>query len=260
MNERDTSVLVGLLGVFVLWMSASSQLFRFVRPGMRPYALLAGAALVITSVTALAWQARRARAGSSDHDHADKGDDGDDREGALLGRPRIVALIALPVVVGLVIAPGALGSWAAGRDRAAFVRASFDFDGVKFLTQHAHDRTPPHMRIADFTAAAGQARARPLLAATPVRLEGFIAHYNGDATLNRFFIACCVADAALVSVRLQGDFGDLTDDSWVDVVARLDEAHSGTAAAVTNGAIASIDVLSLRHVGQPAKPYEYLYG
>src|SRR6185437_1859612 len=60
-SERDTAALVGAFGVFVLWMGASSQLFRFLRPGMRPYVLLAAAALIITSVASFVLQARSRR-------------------------------------------------------------------------------------------------------------------------------------------------------------------------------------------------------
>ena len=257
MNERDASALVGLFGVFVLWMSASSQLFRFVRPGMRPYTLLAGLALVATSAMSLVLHARRHHDEHGPHD--EQGGHGD---GHGHGRTKIVALVALPVVVGLVIAPGALGSWAAGRDRSALVDVSFGFDGLKFLTKHEHDREPPAMRVADFNAAAEQPRARALLASTPVRLEGFVAHYKGAATVNRFFIACCVADAALVSVRLPDEYADLSDDSWIEVVVHLDANRSPSAAAIAidGGALALVDVASLRHIGQPSKPYEYLYG
>ncbi len=259
MSERDTAVLVGVLGVFVAWMGGSSELFRFTRPGMRPYVLLAAAALILTSVISLVLQ-WRGRSGAAAADHA--GDDAHDDEthdhGE--GRPRIVALIALPVVVGLLLTPGALGSWAAGRDRGLAVSASFHFDAAKFLRQHAHDHTPPRMRIADFSSAAADAHDRTLLSGTSVRLVGFVAHYHGAATVNRFFIACCVADAGLVSAQLEGDDAGLPNDSWIDVVVRLDPVHSPSASAVASGAVASVHVLSLRRIGPPAKPYEYLYG
>ncbi|HEY1738981.1 MAG TPA: hypothetical protein VGI86_09740, partial [Acidimicrobiia bacterium] len=155
--------------------------------------------------------------------------------------------------------PGALGSWAAGRDRG-FAVASFNFDSAKFFRQHAHDHTPPAMRLADFTSAATDSRVRAELAGTSVRLEGFVDHYQGAVTINRFFIACCVADAALLSAKLDGDWGDLPNDSWIEIVARLDSTHSPSAAAITNGALASLHVISLRRISQPSKPYDYLYG
>jgi uncharacterized membrane protein YcgQ (UPF0703/DUF1980 family) len=140
------------------------------------------------------------------------------------------------------------------------VTASFDYDGAKFLRAHVHDATPPKMRLVDFSTATTQAAARRLLPAVPVRLEGFVARYQGAVTINRFFVACCVADAALLSAKLDGDYSSLPDNSWIEIVARFDPSQSPSASAIEDGQVPSVHVVSLRRISQPAKPYDYLYG
>ena len=90
-----------------------------------------------------------------------------------------------------------------------------------------------------------------LLAGRPVRLLGFVARQAGLAagqwSVNRFRIYCCVADATLFTVPVEGADRPEGDNAWVEVEGVVDLDASGEHPVLTAS--------SVRVVQQPEDPY-----
>jgi putative membrane protein len=133
---------------------------------------------------------------------------------------RDLAVVVLPVVVVLALPPAALGSFAAGR-RSSFAGAN--------VAGSAEGLTDGTISLVDLAGAQQTPEGRHALAAHAgerVTFTGFVT--RGPSTpaeefdLTRFIVACCVADALSVQVRVVGTVpGRFETDAWVRVTGLL---------------------------------------
>jgi uncharacterized repeat protein (TIGR03943 family) len=142
------------------------------------------------------------------------------------GMPRVAWLLALPLLVAYLVAPPALGAFAA--DQAG---------GTSRLAD-AGDGYPPLEVGADGVAEAqiSDVVRRSLYDAegslddVPVRLVGFVVpQEDGRVLLTRFVIACCAADGTPAQVDLELPPGEPIPerDAWVEVVATYESDNPG---------------------------------
>ena len=156
MNRQAQAVILLLVGGAVLRASLTDQYLNYVKPGLQPYLILAGATLVVAGLFSLWYELRPARlpalvggaavgdasavaggaevdAGAAEHAGTDRGHDGhdhgehgqdDDGHGHGPGGPKVAWLLLAPVFGLLLVAPPALGSYAAGRSGSALVEKS----------------------------------------------------------------------------------------------------------------------------------------
>jgi uncharacterized repeat protein (TIGR03943 family) len=225
------ATLIGLIGVVLVRLSLQGTFQRYVKSGMGPWLAVAGAALLVVAVAAF-WRSR-AGDGPDDHDHDHGG--------------RWVAwLLVAPVLVLLLIAPPALGSFALGRTGQA---VSVEGGTTAFATLES-GAAPREMTLLEFDQRAleGDAQGESFGGAT-VAVTGFVAPADGEGfVVARFLIACCAADALAASAHVVGWEGPPpATDSWVIVTGRF-EPGGGDTPRLRAETVTPID--------EPADPYE----
>jgi uncharacterized repeat protein (TIGR03943 family) len=231
-NRQAQAVVLLLLGGAVLRASVTDLYLRYVKEGLRPYLIVAGVVLVVAAVMTLWYELRSPR----DHHHRE---------------PRVGWLLVLPVLGLLLVAPPALGSYAAGQAGTALSgQQAGDFPPLP-----AGD--PARIGVLDYASRAVFDQGRSL-AGRRVKLTGFLAGGpDGAQYLARMMLSCCAADARPVKVGLTGDGpgpGEVGADTWIEVVGRYTDQ---TASDPVNGeTIPYLDVESWQQVPAPKQQYE----
>ncbi|GAB2735036.1 TIGR03943 family putative permease subunit [Streptomyces bullii] len=245
MRRHGPAVLLALTGAAILRISLFGDLYlRYVRPGLRPYLIVSGAALVLLAVTVTAL-ARRGdgRGGRGEAPGQERG--GVPRRPAPHG-PRAAWLLALPALALLLFPPPALGSYSA--EREAERRAA---RGVgTFPALPAGD--PLDLTLGAFASRAVYDSGRSLDGRT-VRLTGFVTR-DDDGTwyVTRLLVSCCAADATTARAEIRGADGPPAD-TWVTVTGTWHpRGEQGSDAAWPP----VLDVTDVRRTQQPANPYE----
>jgi uncharacterized repeat protein (TIGR03943 family) len=207
--------LLVVLGATLLSVSAFSAMYaNYVRPGFRPALIATGAVLVALGLVA----AFRRRA----HGHA----------------PRVAWLLAAPVFAIVLVAPPALGSYAARRQDGA------PPPGEAYRGAPAADLT-----LGEFIA---RAYGSSSLSGRRVRLTGFVVASRGGWQLTRMRITCCAADALALEVAVEGVPAP-PEDTWVRVTGTWIPWKNGIPRDYVPPAIAATEVTP---VTRPAEPYE----
>jgi uncharacterized repeat protein (TIGR03943 family) len=226
-----------LVGAAILRASAGDLYLRYVKSGLRPLLVLGAAVLVATALMSL-WHEWRGRAEQEHTAH----------EGHSHGHgSRAAWLLVLPVLGMLLIAPPALGSYAATHNGSV----------VQVLTvRHPLPAGDPvAMTVFDYASRAAYSHGEGL-AGRQIRLTGFAyTDRQGRQYLARMVLACCAADASPAKVALAGRVPvDLKPDTWVEITGRYDPTT--TIDPINGAVIPSIDVTDIRHVATPKNTYE----
>jgi uncharacterized repeat protein (TIGR03943 family) len=231
-NRQAQAVVLLLFGGAILRASVTDLYLRYVKEGLRPFLIAAGVLLIAAAVMTL-WHERR-----SDEEHRHR-------------EPRVAWLLIAPVLGLLLVAPPALGSYAAGQAGTALGgRQASDFPPLP-----AGD--PVRISVLDYASRAVFDQGRSL-GGRRVELTGFVAAGpDGGQYLARMVLACCAADARPVKLALTGDApepGTLSADTWIEVVGRYTDR---TADDPVNGeAIPYLEVESWQQVPAPKQQYE----
>jgi uncharacterized repeat protein (TIGR03943 family) len=230
-----------LVGVAVLRASAGDLYLRYVKSGLRPLLVAGGAVLVVAAAMSL-WHELRGRAGD------DNADDGHGHDGhAHHHGSKTAWLLLLPVFGMLLIAPPALGSYAAAHDGST----------VQALT--AIHPLPPgdpvRMRVFEYASRAAYSHGQGLVG-REVKLTGFVyTDAAGRQYLARMVLTCCAADAGPAKVALAGSVpAGLKPDTWVDVTGRYDPRK--TTDPINGATIPYLDVTAIHPVRAPNNTYE----
>ncbi|MFE6408719.1 TIGR03943 family putative permease subunit [Streptomyces sp. NPDC057837] len=228
MRRYGPAVLLALVGAAILRVSAFSELYlRYVQPGLRPWLVVSGTALVLLALAA--GVTARAHHG---HEHAHG--------------PRVAWLLTLPALALLLFPPPALGSYSAEREAAQ--RAA---RGVgTFPALPAGD--PLDLTLGEFGSRAVYDSGRSLRGRT-IRLTGFVTR-DADGTwyVTRLLVSCCAADASTAKAEVRGADAPAVD-TWVTVTGTWHpEGALGSDAAWPP----VVDAASVRPVPQPDNPYE----
>jgi uncharacterized repeat protein (TIGR03943 family) len=227
MSRQAQAVMLFLVGGAVLRAGLTDLYLRYVKHGLRPLLIAAGVLLAVAAVATL-WAEMR-----HDHDH---------------GGPKVAWLLILPVLGLLLVAPPALGSYAADRAGTALTRTS---DG--FVPLPTGD--PVTITVLDYASRAVYDQGRSL-AKRRVALSGFlIAAPHGGWYLTRMILTCCAADARPIKVGLAGAVPDgLRVDDWLRVTGSyIDKADKDPANGET---IPFVQVEDAEPIVAPAEQYE----
>ncbi|WP_245966579.1 TIGR03943 family putative permease subunit [Sphaerisporangium album] len=260
-------LIVTLLGGATLKISLfSSTYVNYVKPGFRPFLIAAGISMLVLGAVRLlgyfwspvaasaaegapekASEPNPAPSGHADHDHADH--DADHDAGHDHGRgPSVAWLLCLPVLAIFVIAPPALGSYAAVRTAGRPVTPPMPAEAFFPL---------PADRIADLTMAefAGRAAAAPeTMRGRTIRLTGFVTTGDDGAWyVGRMQMACCAADAVALTVRVRGAESPPANH-WIRVTGSF--VPSASAKLPTGMVIPELTAESVENITEPAQPYE----
>lgn len=246
MTRATQNLLLIVLAAAVSWITLfTDEYLNYVRPGFRPFLLLAAAVLAVLGAAGLRreWHER-----SGDHDHGDG--HGHDHGGR---GPRVAWLMCLPVLAIFLVAPPALGSFTASRDtgRQAQPPPPPDDGGFGDLPRTGK---PIPMTMGEFIgrsyeAQTGQSQS---LRGVPVELTGFVTPRPGGKgwQVTRLKMACCAGDAIPFPVVVHG-VERPPADSWVKVVG-VWRPPSGT--AVTG--LHEMQGRSVQRIKKPKNPYE----
>lgn len=269
MRPADRSLLVASMGLLALWAGGTDAIYRFVRPSMRPWLLLAAVVLLaLAAVTG--WEVLRQHRASRDREAGEDGDVLDDHQTAAPPlsphpgphRPSLVGwLLLAPVVIALALDPLPLGASSASRAGATNRANVGPFDLVTYLRANSFAGQAPALSHTHFLAAANDPTQSELLAATPVRLTGFVASTSGPGhfLLSRVLIGCCAGDAVpiLIEVRATSQVTPAVD-SWVEVEGRFDPDATARAGAGQERTVPPVMAATeVRPIEAPTEPYEY---
>jgi uncharacterized repeat protein (TIGR03943 family) len=231
-NRQAQAVVLLLVGGAILRASFTDLYLRYVKEGLRPFLIGAGILLVAAAVATLYFELRGRRTAHDDHGHRE---------------PVIAWLLVLPVFALLLVAPPALGSYAANRSGTA-LRETSDFPPLP-----AGD--PVKVGLVDYATRAVYDDGKSL-DGRRVQLTGFVMiGHDGAPYLARMTLSCCAADARPVKIGFDGQVPTgQAADTWLEVVGR----YSARSAKddVNDGVIPYVEVESYRRIDAPTNQYE----
>ena len=195
--RRDVQAIVLILvGGAVLRITIGDTFLNYVQEGMRPWLLLSGGTLVVLGVLALIDVLRKGRAANDEETPHDEPHEHDDGHGHGSGGPRAAWLLLLPVLAIFLIAPPALGAYAAARD----VANSAPPQEAKAPPLPPGD--PAQVTVAEYVGRAVWDDGLTLEGRT-VEMTGFVTpDPAGGWWISRMAVACCAADAIASKVKL----------------------------------------------------------
>jgi uncharacterized repeat protein (TIGR03943 family) len=237
MSRPAQGLLVTLVGGTLMWISlATGAHLNYVKPYYQPALIVTGAVLVALGLVTLArqWQARAtghstptspvpccpaptfgdAQPADSKNGPEGHGNDQHGQHGHKERGPRVAWLLGLPVLAIFLLAPPALGSYAAGRDAAPAVPPP---GRSKYEPLPVLDNDQPNdLYIGEFIGRSHLDGGKTL-SGRKVRLLGFVTpREHGGWYLTRIQISCCAADARAWKIHIRGAPKPATD-SWVHV-------------------------------------------
>ncbi|GGX12791.1 TIGR03943 family putative permease subunit [Streptomyces lomondensis] len=230
MNRLAQTALLFLLGATLLHAGTTDLYLRYVKSGLRPLVLLAGAVLIATAAATLWYERRRTTAAAHHHE------------------PRISWLLTLPVFALILVAPPALGSYSAAHTGTALTKPL----GFPDLPEGGG---PLRLGVADYASRAVYDDGRSLRG-RELKITGFVTLDRAGAPyLVRMGLNCCAADAQPVKIALTGDIPPvLRPDTWLEITGRYTPRR--TKDPVNNGPIPYVEVTSARPVPTPHDPYD----
>jgi uncharacterized repeat protein (TIGR03943 family) len=253
MNKLTQGVVLLLFGGAILRASVTDLYLRYVKEGLRPF-LIATGLLLVTAAVMTIWYSfresasepsqepepaagsREAAAHTDDHGHEHHG-------------PGVGWLLILPVLGLLLVAPPALGSYAA--NQAGSVVAE-PVGGSDYPPLPAGD--PVELGLVDY-ASRSLFDAGKSLEGRELSLTGFITVApDGSPMLARMVLSCCAADGRPIKIGLDGRAPiDVPADTWV----RVTGVHTGRTSKdpVNNVDVAYFDVRTWQEVPEPKQPY-----
>jgi uncharacterized repeat protein (TIGR03943 family) len=244
-NRQAQAVVLLLLGGAVLRATLTDQHLKYVKEGLGPFLIGAGALLVVAGVMTLLYELRRPAAvpgesGGDDHGH-DHGSGGHE--------PRVGWLLILPVLGLLLIAPPALGSYAAGQS------------GTVLPSERAGDYPPlpagdpVKITMLDYASRAYFDKGASL-GDRRVELIGFVAPGpGGTPILARFILSCCAGDGRPIKLGMTGNApSGLAANTWVAVVGTYSDRS--IADPVNSQTIPFVQVETWEQIEAPKQQYE----
>ncbi|GAA0389727.1 TIGR03943 family protein [Acrocarpospora corrugata] len=227
------SLLLVLLGGAVLRISLLSTTYlNYVKPGFRPFLVAAGLVVFVLGAVGL-FQEWRGKA-SAGHSHG----------------PGVAWLLGLPVFAIFLIAPPALGAFAARSEEAPARPPAVALDAYGPLASGQVTDMP----LSEFIGRAWGDSGRSL-AGRPVRLTGFVVPSKKKDRwyVARIQIACCAADGIPLKVAVL-DADRPPENTWVEVTGtwidpELEELPQGTVAP-------ELTATSVTVIPAPVEPYE----
>ena len=242
MNRPAQAVVLAVLGVAVVHAGFTDLYLRYVKAGLRPLLLAAGAILIVAAI-ATAWYELR---GPKNVRGRPEDDDGH-HHGHAHREPWVSWLLLLPLLALILVAPPALGSYTADHT-GTVLRQPFGFP-----TLPAND--PVRLEVVDYAGRAVFDHGRSL-AGRRIELTGFITiARSGEPYLTRMVLNCCAADAQPVKVGLSGQLPPiLRPNIWLDVTGTYDTEQAKD--PINGGPIPFINITQAKPVATPSDPYD----
>jgi uncharacterized repeat protein (TIGR03943 family) len=251
-NRQAQAIVMLLFGGAILRASLTDMYLRYVKAGLQPFLIAAGVLLVAAAAMTL-WYDLRRRPPAGEHDtpHADHDDHaGDAGDGHAHHEPRVGWLLLLPVLGLVLVAPPALGSYAAGQAGSVPVAQNPDSG---YAPLPAGD--PVSLSLMEYASRAIFDDNRSL-DGRAVRLTGFVTDGpDGQPMLARMVLSCCAADGRPIKVGLSGDVpAGVPADTWVTITGGFDPRQGKD--PVNEATVPYLKVSSWQQTTAPKDPYE----
>ncbi|ATO12677.1 TIGR03943 family protein [Micromonospora sp. WMMA2032] len=242
MNRGSQAVVLVLLGGAILRASLTDLYLRYVKQGLRPFLIAAGAVLVVAAVVALVQELRHLNRAD------DAGDGADDGHGHGRSGPAVGWLLLLPALALLFLVPPALGADTASRAGSALTE---DRD---VAYPPLPPREPAELTLLEYGYRAVYDDGRTLRG-RQLQLTGFLAPGpEGRPMLARIVLSCCAADGVPIKVGLRGEVPALPADTWIRATGRW-IPHT-VKDPVNDADVPSFQVDTWERIAAPAEPYE----
>jgi uncharacterized repeat protein (TIGR03943 family) len=234
------SVVLLLAGGALIRTAWTGTYVRYVKPGLHGYLIAAGAVLVAVALVNLV--RLFATAIRPHHEHEDDG------HGHGSGRFEPSWLIVAPALALLLVAPPALGSYAAAHGGTA-LSAAADSD---FPPLPAGD--PVRVSLLEYASRAVFDKGHSLQGRN-IAMSGFIVVDGDKRYLTRMIITCCAADARPIKVGLTGAVPPgLTADTWLKVTGTYTTRTDPD--PVDGDPIPYVTITAAQQIPAPNQPYE----
>jgi len=245
-NRQAQAVIMLLFGGAILRATITDQYLRYVKAGLQPFLLIAGGLLVAAAVMTLWYDLRPTRPGDTD-DAPAANDDGHDHAHH---EPRVGWLLIFPVLGLLLVAPPALGSYAAGQAGTVLTAQSGDSD---YPPLPPGDPAP--VSLLDYASRALFDSGKSLTGRN-LALTGFVTPGpDGQPMLARMVLTCCAADGRPIKVGLTGGTPvSVPADTWVTIVGVYSDRTEKD--SVNNASVPYVEVRSWQETTPPKQPYE----
>lgn len=236
MNRQAQAVVMFLFGGAILRASLTDTYLRYVKEGLRPFLIAAGA-LLITAALMTLWYDLRGRGGHPGDDHGHH-------------EPRVGWLLMLPALGLLLVTPPALGAYAAGQSGTVLSAQAAD---SSFPVLPPGD--PVSVSLVEYATRAVFDEGRGMPGRT-FQLTGFVTPGpDGTRMLTRMVLSCCAADGRPIKVGMVGNVpGDQPPDTWVRILGtystRVDQDP------INKAGVPYVDVRSWQPIAAPRQQYE----
>lgn len=241
MNRQAQGIMLLLLGGAVVKATVFSDIYlRYVKESLRPFLIAAAVMLVIAGLMAIVNDLRAPSAEDEHHGH----DHGDKPH----HEPRVGWMLIAPALGLLLVAPPALGAFAAGQSGSAVLQESDLYPPLP-------EGDPARISVLDYATRAVFDKGKSMKD-RKVLVSGFLSDGpTGGQVLTRMMLSCCAADARPIKVGLSGDApGGLPNDQWVEVTGVY---TTRTVEDPVNGvAIPFIEVIEWKQIEPPRNQYE----
>ena len=253
-NAVKALILLGL-ALFLYTRLADGTLFFYINQRFMIYTVLAIVGLVLVAISYRpVGRQHEPNAHDLDHEHVHAHDAAEPHTHHRLTWAGL-ALVVLPVVLGVLIPPRPLG--AAAMENREINIASQPRNVLPAAVRAAAQKSSLDRNLLDWLHAfSASPNAAEAFAGEPVDVVGFVYHDErldeSQFMVNRFIVSCCVADANVVTMVVRWpEAATLENDTWVRVEGILQPG-------VFDGA--SLPILSAQRVTPVAMPDQpYLY-
>jgi uncharacterized repeat protein (TIGR03943 family) len=236
-----------LLGGAILKASLTDMFLRYVKEGLRPFLIAAGAVLVAAAIMTIIYDLRH---GSVVDTECAEEDHGHDSHGH--AEPRVGWMLIAPVLGLLLVAPPALGAFAAGNSGTVVLQEQSLFPPLP-------DGDPAEISVLDYATRAIFDKGASMKDAKggdrKVRISGFLSSGPDGQVVTRMVLSCCAADARPLKIAMTGNRpAGLGNDQWVELTGKFSPK---TVKDPVNGQdIAYIEVLDWKPIDPPRNQYE----
>ena len=236
MRRETQNILLILLGGALLKLSFTDMYLRYVKAGLQPLLIAAGATMILLALIAIA---RDLKAGAKEPEPHD----GHEHKSS-----RSPWMLLLPVLAVFLISPPALGADTVNRSDRNAAQESKSVNGFAALPE---GEVIP-LTLGEFVTRTAWDDSGSLDNRT-VKLTGFVVRKNDFTYVARLAISCCAADASPIKVRMTGTgFETMATDQWVEVTGRV---VPGSATKET-AYVPTFTVSAINPVATPADTYE----
>ena len=243
MNREAQAIVLGLLGAALAWAGFTELSLRYVKAGLRPMLIGAGAVLIVAALITIWHEWRAGRKGPTTQPTTEPCSSRVNQH----REPGVSWLLVLAVLALVLIAPPPPGSYTAMRTGTALAQS--------WVAPVLPAGDPLPLSLIGYASRVAYDHGRSL-GDRRITLIGFISFDNNGAPyLVRMVLNCCAADAQPVKIGLTGRVPPvLQPDTWFEIIGTYTDQQ--TTDPVNNRAIPFINVIQARPVPAPHDQYE----